>query len=106
MPRCGATSEENIPLQGGASDSGRLAPKARRRVVRCGGRLTPAASGSHPPHRGSSEETGSQKWLEKMEVKGRRIAKGQECQQPFLGVTPQRERARAGWGLLGFAARS
>ena len=32
MPRCGATFDENIPLLGGVSDSGRAAPKVLRWV--------------------------------------------------------------------------
>src|SRR6266481_3675045 len=52
MPRCGATFNENSPLLGGASDSGRIAPMALGWVVRCWGRPTPAASCSHPPMEG------------------------------------------------------
>ena len=43
MPRCGATFDENSPLLGGVSDSGRAAPKALGWVVRCWGTPTPAA---------------------------------------------------------------
>src|SRR5258706_392197 len=44
MPRCGATFDENSPLLGGASDSGRVAPMALGWVMRCWRRPTPAAS--------------------------------------------------------------
>jgi len=48
MPRCGATLDENIPLSGGASDSGRVAPMALGWVVALLGKPTPSACGSHP----------------------------------------------------------
>jgi len=35
MPRCVATLDENIPLLGGASDSGRVAPQTLGWVRRC-----------------------------------------------------------------------
>jgi len=45
---CGTAFDENIPLLGGASDSGRVAPKALGWVVRRQRRPTPALRATPP----------------------------------------------------------